>query len=123
MKTIQKQQGLTAITMVLILVLIAFFAMIVIRLFPIYMEHFSVVSHLEQLAKDPETKSLTDQEILSVLNKRFDIDDVRHVKKDNIFIERERDKSLTIAIEYEVRTPTIGNVDMVVSFSDEVDVN
>lgn len=123
MKTKQKQQGLTAITMLLVLVIIGFFAMIVIRLFPIYMEHFSVASHLERLGQDQATKSMTDKEILSTLHKRFNIDDVRHVKDDNIFIERGKDKSVVIAIEYEVRTPTIGNVDMVVSFSDEVEAN
>jgi hypothetical protein len=123
MKTKQQQQGLTAITMLLILVIIGFFAMIVIRLFPIYMEHFNVASHLERLGKDQATKSMTNQEILSALRKSFDIDDVKHVTDDNIFIERGKDKSVVIAIEYEVRTPTIGNVDMVVSFSDEVEVN
>jgi len=123
MKTKHNQQGLTAITMVLVLVIIGFFAMIVIRLFPIYMEHFSVVTHLDRLGQDQATKSMTDKEILRTLHKRFNIDDVRHVKDDNIYIERGKDKSVVIAIEYEVRTPTIGNVDMVVSFSDEVEVN
>ena len=118
-----RQQGLTAISIIVIIAMIGFFAMIAIRLFPIYMEHFSVKSHLKGLSEEVDIKSKTNGEILDKLNKRFDIDDVKHVKNDNIFIERQKDGSMTIAIEYEVRTPAIANVDMVVSFVDEVVLN
>ncbi|HEC18094.1 MAG TPA: DUF4845 domain-containing protein [Gammaproteobacteria bacterium] len=118
-----RQQGLTAIAIVLILAMVGFLALIIIRLFPIYMEHFSVASHLENLSKEAGIKKMTNAEILSTLNKRFTIDDVNHVTNDNIFIERNKDGSLVIAIEYEVRTPAVANVDMVVSFVDEVEVN
>jgi len=115
-----RQQGLTAITITLILVLVGLFAMIVIRLFPIYMEHFSVAAHLENLSEEAGIKKKTNAEILRTLNKRFSIDDVKHVSDDDIFIERNKDGSMVIAIEYEVRTPALGNIDMVVSFVDEV---
>jgi len=115
-----RQQGLTAISVVLILAMIGFFAMIAIRLFPIYVEHFSVVSHLESLAEETGITKKTNGEILSTLNKRFSIDDVKNVTDENIFIERNKDGSMLIAIEYEVRTPALGNIDMVVSFVDEV---
>ncbi len=115
-----RQHGLTAISIVLILAMIGFFATIAIRLFPIYMEHFSVVSHLENLAEEAGVTEKTNGEILRTLNNRFSIDDVKNVTDENIFIERNKDGSMIIAIEYEVRTPAVGNVDMVVSFVDEV---
>ncbi len=118
-----RQQGLTAIAIILILAMIGFFAMITIRLFPVYMEHFNVSSHLKTLAKEAGASKQTNGEILRTLNKRFDIDDVKHVSKDDIFIERHKDGSVLVAIEYEVRTPAIANVDMVVSFVDEVELN
>ncbi|MCF6338266.1 MAG: DUF4845 domain-containing protein [Gammaproteobacteria bacterium] len=118
-----RQQGLTAISVVLILAMIGFFATIAIRLFPIYMEHFSVVSHLESLTEEADITEKTNGEILSTLNKRFSIDDVKNVTDENIFIERNKDGSMLIAIEYEVRTPALGNIDMVVSFVDEVELD
>lgn len=123
MNTVKQQKGMTAIAMALILAMIGFFALLAIRLFPIYMEHFSVVSHLNSLAEDVSTKDKSNQEILSTLNKRFDIDDVKNVKSENIFITRNKDKSMLIEVEYEVRTPAVGNVDMLVSFLDEVVVD
>lgn len=116
-----RQRGVTAIAMALILVLVAFFALIFIRLAPIYIEHFSVSSHLQRLAADIHTSELSDKEILDTLRKRFDIDDVDHVDDEDITIDRESGP-IKITIEYEVRTPALGNVDMIVSFYDEVTV-
>lgn len=118
-----RQHGLTAIAIVLILAMVGFFAMITIRLFPVYMEHFSVASHLKDLSQEAGASKKTDQEIFSTLFKRFDIDDVKHVTRDNVFIERNKDGSVVVAIEYEVRTPAVANVDMIVSFADEVELN
>ena len=119
-----RQNGMTAIAVVAILAMVGFFAMIAIRLFPIYLEHFSVVKHLENVAKEADINEKTDADILSTLNKRFGIDDVQNVSNENIFIERNnRGVISTLAIEYEVRTPAISNVDMVVSFVDEVKVD
>jgi hypothetical protein len=117
------QEGMTGIGIAVILGMIAFFALIAMRLFPVYMEHFSVTTHLENLATDSTMKNKTDRQVLSKLNKSFQIDDVKNVNNEHIFIERNKDGSMKVSIEYEVRTPGIGNVDMMVSFSDEVEIN
>lgn len=119
----KKQEGMTGIGIAIILGLVAFFALIALRLFPIYMEHFSVTTHLGNLASDSATKNKSNEEILDKLNKSFQIDDVKNVKGEHVFIERHQGGGMTIAVEYEVRTPGIGNVDMVVSFVDEVEAN
>lgn len=119
----KKQEGITGIAIAAILVMIAFFALIAMRLFPIYMEHFSVTTHLNNLAEDSATKGKTNGEILNKLTKSFEIDDVKNVTNEHIYIERDKGGGITVAVEYEVRTAGIGNVDMVVKFSDEVEVN
>lgn len=116
------QKGMTGIAMALILVLIAFIAMLIIRLFPIYMEHFSVTSHLKSLSNEVGMSKKTNTEIKTTLRKRFSIDDVKNVADENIFIEREKGGPVTVAVEYEVRTPAISNIDMVVSFVNEVEL-
>ena len=118
----QHQKGMTGIAMALILVLVAFFAMVLIRLFPIYMEHFSVTSHLKSLSNEVGMSKKTNSEIITTLRKRFSIDDVKNVTDEHIFVEREKGGSVTVAVEYEVRTPAISNVDMVVSFVNEVEL-
>lgn len=116
------QQGMTGISLALILVMVAFFAMLIIRLFPIYMEHFSVTSHLKSLSNESGAAAKTNAEIISTLRKRFQIDDVKNVTDEHIFIEREKGGLVIVVVEYEVRTPAISNVDMIVSFSDEIEL-
>lgn len=123
MKGLRYQRGITAISMVVVVAVAAFFLLITLRLFPIYIEHFKVASHLENFAAGAGNRKLDDAEIRSMLQKRFDIDDVENVTAKDIFIEHAKDGPTIIAIEYEVRTPAFANVDMVVSFVDEVEVN
>ncbi len=118
----KNQKGMTAIGIAVILIMIAFFALIGMRLFPIYMEHFSVTTHLGNLAKN-NMQAKTNPEILSKLMKSFQIDDVKNVDKENIKIVRHATGGTSVTIEYEVRTPALGNVDLTVSFIDEVDLN
>lgn len=118
-----KQEGMTGIGIAIILGMIAFFVLIALRLFPIYMEHFSVTTHLENLAIDHSTREKTNGEVYKKLLTSFSIDDVDNVKREHIFIERHKGGGMTVAVEYEVRTSGIGNVDMVVSFVDEVEIN
>ena len=122
-ESVKKQEGITGIAIAGILIMVAFAALIAMRLFPVYVEHFSVTTHLENLAADGETKKLSDREILGKLQKTFQIDNVDNVKNEDIFIERLEGGGMTITIEYEVRTPGLGNVDLVAVFSDEAEVN
>jgi hypothetical protein len=119
-----RQRGMTAISLAVIILVVLFFALVAIRLFPIYLENFKVESHLKNLAADRNIKTMSDRQILDTLTKRFDIDDVTNVTQDDIYIERNADKGggMTLSAEYEVRTPMLGNVDLVVSFTDQVEV-
>ena len=114
-----QQSGVTAITLVVILLIGAFFILLALKLAPIYLENFKVSSHLQNLTKNADVKNMSDDEIISKLLKRLDIDDVENVKRDDIYIEEDED-AIRVSIVYEVRKPTLGNIDIVASFNEEV---
>lgn len=118
MNHLNRQSGLTAVSIVAMLAVGAFFIMLGLRLAPIYLENFKVSSHLEKLQKDPASKSMSESELITKLFKRFDIDDVENVKREDLSLEMDG-ADLVIKIDYEVRSPTVGNVDIVVSFSEQ----
>jgi hypothetical protein len=118
MKSIDRQTGLTPISIILLLAIGAFFVLLALRLTPIYLENFKVSSHLEKLAHDPSSKTMSEDELINKLFKRFSIDDVEHVTQDNVTTELS-DGDLMIYIDYEVRAPTFGNIDIVASFSEQ----
>lgn len=121
MKSINRQSGLTAISMVVLLLIGAFFVMLALKLAPIYIENFKVRAHLEKFQTDPELKSLSEDEILKRLFRRFDIDDVDNVKRDDVTFEQDGN-NLIIHVDYEVRTSTIGNIDLVANFSEKAEI-
>ena len=123
MSAMNTQRGMTAIGILFVLALIAFFTLLVLRLAPPYLEHFNVASSLKSLQQETGIREKTPVEIRSLLQRRFDINDVEHVKKDNITIAKDgKTGLLKIAVAYEVRVPIMVNVDAVVSFSDSVEV-
>jgi hypothetical protein len=122
MKIIKKQQGVTMISIAMGLVLLAFFVTIAVTIWPVYMENFSVNSHLSRMAEDSKAKSMTKAEILKTLQKRFGVDDVKSVMPEDIIINGEPGQGYEIEVDYEVRKNLMGNVDIVISFNKVVEV-
>ena len=122
MKSIHRQRGMTPIGWILVFLLIAFFALIALKLVPIYIESFSVGSVIADLKNEPGIGNMTTSQIISTVDKRLDINNVTGVSKDDIYIEK-YGSTVTISAEYEIREPLMGNVDLVVSFNKSVEVD
>ncbi len=117
----KKMRGLTGLSFLLLLALIGFFALLAIKLFPIYLEHYNVTSSLKSLQSEAWEEPLSKKEIKSLLMRRFQINDIAHVGKEQIKVKSQNSGKL-VSIAYEVRKPFIGNIDLVVSFSDSLEL-
>lgn len=122
MRKLHRQGGMTAIGWLLVLGLIAFFVLIALRLIPVYLEYIKVVTVLESLEEEPGIGQKTRTEILQLIERRLDINDVRHVDPRKRTQITKDDGRVTIRIRYERREPLIGNVDVVASFDKAVQV-
>ncbi|VAW77696.1 hypothetical protein MNBD_GAMMA14-2638 [hydrothermal vent metagenome] len=115
------QRGMTAIGWLLVLGLIAFFTLITLRLVPIYLEYSKVVSVMESLANENGIGSKPRREIISLVTKRFDMNDIRKVSPK--LVKLSKDKKMTrISIEYERREHLVSNIDVVASFSKQIEI-
>lgn len=114
----RKQQGMTAISFIILLMIFGFIGMIAVKLFPVYLEHFKVSSALKGMANDQRAKDASDDEIKETIMKKLQIDDVDSLSKDDIEVSSTRD-GRTVTIEYESRINILGNVDAVVKFEGE----
>ena len=121
MKSYKKQRGMTMVTIAAGLALLAFFVMIAITLVPVYLENFSVSSHVSRLGKDSRSKEMTKEEIRKTLLKRFGIDDVKNVERQDIIIS-DIPGGYNIEVDYEVRKSFLGNIDVVVYFTETAEV-
>ena len=116
MRSVRQQQGLTAITTLVLIIIIGFMVLIVLKLAPVYLEYFNVAASVNSLKNDPDLGHKSKDDVYELLKRRFEINDVKRVKKDNVKISR-ASGSTTIAVNYEARVPLLGNVDFLVTFT------
>jgi hypothetical protein len=112
---------MTAIGWLLVLGLIAFFTLVTLRLVPMYLEYAKVVSTLESLPNEPGISKMSKSEIVKIITKRFDVNDVDSVDPRNVVITKERG-ILKVGFAYERRAHLVGNVDVVAVFDKHVEV-
>ena len=117
----KRQQGLTFISLVFILGLIAFFVLLILKIGPIYLDHSKVVSALAEIEKTPDIEQQSEFEIRESLSKRFDINYVYDVTPKDITITK-FGNYLKVAVEYEVVRKIAGNLSVLVEFNDVIEV-
>ncbi len=117
----RQQQGLTMISIVLILGLIAFFTLLILKIAPIYMDHAKVVNALAAVEETTDIQTKSKSEILSSLKKRFNFNYVYHIEDDDISIIKEGNY-LKVDIEYEVVENLVGNLSVLVEFHEGFEV-
>lgn len=121
MKTANRQHGMTAIGWLMVLGLIAFFSLVGLRLIPVYLEYFSVVTALESLKKNSDISSDSPRQAVDALMRRLDISDVKSVKSANVKVLNEGG-ALKVVVNYEVRVPLFGNLDALATFNKSVEL-
>lgn len=107
------------IALIAILAILAFFIMLTFVLWPIYLDNFKVRSHLTTLKSDTNFTTLSESEIIDKLFSSLRVDDVEGVREEDVTVER-GETNIKVTVDYEVRAHTIGNVDVVVSFVNEI---
>ena len=84
---------------------------------PTYLENYSIRQSLEQLAADRNVRSMTPNELRKSLVKRFKINSVYEFDRDSIKIKKDK-MGTRVDVIYEVRKPVVGNVSVVMAFSE-----
>lgn len=116
---VRKQQGITLMSFVMVLIVVGFFALLVMKLFPMYSEYNNLRGVMDAFAAQPGAAKMTQAQVVADLQRRFNIAYVSSVKKEDIHIIREGSR-VQLNIKYEVRTNMMGNLDAVGVFDKTV---
>jgi len=111
----RKQDGMTLIGFLVVLAVAGFAVYIVIRLFPMYQEYYSVRSAMKGLANEPGSADMDPARASDLFFRRLYINYSENVKRDNVKFER-IDNGWRMRVNYEVRRPLVGNLDVVGKF-------
>lgn len=113
----KRQQGITFITIVFLLGVLAFFVLLTLKIAPIYMNHSKVVNALAALEEMVDVQTMSKYELRRSLDKRFDLNYVEHVEKSDITISKQG-AYLKVDIQYERVEQIVGNLSVLVEFHD-----
>ena len=117
---ISKQNGLSLIGFLLVLSLSLFVAFIGMRIAPIYLEYWSVISAMNGIQAERGSAKMTPFEIrMGILNRLYISYSDDNVKSKNIKVIRSSD-GVRVRVIYEVRKPLMGNLDVVAAFDRSV---
>jgi hypothetical protein len=114
----RKQSGMTLIGFIIVLAMVIFVSYIGMRIVPIYMEYYSVVSAMNGVASERGSAKLTPYDVRAKVLSRLYVSYSTNVKEKHIKLTRGNGVQLRIA--YEVRTPVIGNLDVIAHFDRSV---
>lgn len=118
MKPRHSQKGLTLLGFIIVVVVVGMFALVGMRLFPIYSEYYNVVGAMENLKNQPEISTKSPSQIKELFFRRLYVNYVESVERKNVLVSRTG--GLHIRVKYEVRRPMVGNLDVVASFDKKV---
>ncbi|MBT8062494.1 MAG: DUF4845 domain-containing protein [Xanthomonadales bacterium] len=112
---IRKQKGLSIVGFLIVLSLIVFTVFIGIRITPIYLEYYSVVSAMNGIASERGSAQYTPFDLRRKMLDRLYLSYTSgQIKEEHIKILRRG--GVQLRVTYEVRKPLIGNLDVVASF-------
>ncbi len=116
------QAGMTMWGLISVAFLIVLFALLLFQLLPAYLSDLKISSALQSIQKQAQQGAMTKAEILTALEKRFDIDSVTHINpRQDVTIQKRGNRSV-ISIIYERQIPLIGNISALLEFDHSVEV-
>lgn len=115
----RQQRGFSKIGLVFMLVVLVSVLTIGLKILPVYIDHNFVRGVAETLLESGRASSMTQAEVREELAASMRVNNVRDFDLDSITTSRANGAS-AISITYERRVPLVANIDVILSFDDQI---
>ncbi len=102
--------------MLIVGAMVAFVALIVMKMVPAYTEYFSVKQALKAM-KQESLSTMSKKEISNSFDRRASTGYIEVVKGSDLIIEKTAGGDTVVSVEYQVVKPVIANVSVLIDFS------
>lgn len=126
---LRKQSGITIWGMMLIVLVLGVFTLVGTKLFPIYMNYFSVKQSLESMEGAIKQGATSKSEITKLLLRRLEVNQVDDMLREYSLLPKgepvsvkKKGNAIEVRIHYAVRRPIVSNIDAIVTFDDKIEV-
>jgi hypothetical protein len=120
-KSRYKQRGLSYTGWLFAIAIVAVISVMAFRIVPVYLQHATVVTIIESLQMEPDIGRKSRAEIRKLLAKRFNMNMITGVSGKDITINRKK-RQMFIELNYQVKQPVIHNMELLMTFSDEIEL-
>ena len=113
------QKGMSFFGWLAVIALVVFAATVAMKLTPIYLDHFALRKIVTSVNDDPSLKIGSLRDLRAHINKGMQINSIRDIKaEDAITVTASGTDVYTVEIKYEVRSPLLNNVDLLIHFDE-----
>lgn len=117
----QRERGMTALGMLILVVFVGLFVFAGIKLTPVYLENMKIASTLNKLVDEFSGQPASSEQLRRSIEKRFDIETVNVINYREVEIKKTAE-GYTVKANYTHVVPFIANVSFAVNFQNEVTV-
>lgn len=110
-----RQGGLGMWGLMFVLLVIGFVTLVTLKTLPIYLNQLKVETAINAVVDESQYATASPFEIRRALQKRWDVDDVKHLKTKDVKIQRV-DNTRTLSYDYSVQVPLFANISIVIQF-------
>jgi len=117
----KKQSGLTMISWIVIIGLVAVQAVMALRIVPVYLNYNSVRTVMDELPQDAKVKGMSVKKLNELFRKRLKINNLYELARDKeAFKFKKAQGGYTLVAHYEEKGPIMGNLEFIATFDHEV---
>lgn len=118
---IRKHRGASTITMLVMVLFFGGLLTLAIKLGPIYLDDITIQEAIESLDGSEGLSEMGPARVMDLINRRLSVNNVRGFNPQNIAVEK-NGEFVIIKVDYEIRTEMFYNVDAVVYFNHEYEM-
>ena len=120
-RSVKPQQGMTFLSLLAVIVVGSFFAVLAMKLVPSYIEYFTVKKALGRLAHDPDFSNMSKSQVLEAFNKTTAVDNITSVDSKDLSFLRDESGKTVVSVDYQVVVPLAANVSVLLDFEASTD--
>lgn len=119
MKLARSQKGMSMLGWMVVLALVAFFASTAFKMFPHYMDFWSLEKAITSVETDRAAEVKTVRDFYSHVERAMLVNGIRDTKLEDVLEVRLEGNEFLAHLKYEKREPLIENLDLVANFDKE----
>lgn len=118
----KRQEGMTAIGLIVVVVVLGLIGFGVIQLVPVYLENMKIVQVLNQTKIDLDGQNASVKMIRDALAKRSDIESLYDVDPAKDYVVKRSPAGYRVSMDYERRRAFVANVYLLAEFDHAVEI-